>query len=108
MVSRSKELGTHLGQSVTCWRPCPMVGAQSIGIALQSGGQRKAAMLLLKQGFGVKDAYVIPCASASEQKLLMRRLAEETGALEVPFDCLKRVLPMMLAEDLAASASSRS
>lgn len=83
-------------------------GAQSIGIALQSGGQRKAAMLLLKQGFGVKDAYVIPCASASEQKLLMRRLAEETGALEVPFDCLKRVLPMMLAEDLAASASSRS
>jgi hypothetical protein len=29
-------------------------------------------MLLLKQGFGIKDVYVIPCATASEQKSLMR------------------------------------
>lgn len=77
-------------------------GAQSIGIALQSGNQHKAAMLLLKQGFGVKDAYVIPCATSSEQKSLMRQLVEETGAQEVPADWLVRALPMALAEGVAA------
>lgn len=29
-------------------------------------------MLLLTQGFGIKVVYVIPCATASEQKSLMR------------------------------------
>jgi len=35
-------------------------GAQSFAVAAQRGGQRVAVMLLLKQGLGVKDAYVIP------------------------------------------------
>jgi len=57
------------------------VGAQSIMIALQSGGSRKVAMLLLKQEHGVKDAYTIPCRSASEQKALIQRVKLETGAI---------------------------
>ena len=40
--------------------------------AVQSGrSSRSVAVVLLKQGFGVKDAYVIPCASATEQRTLM-------------------------------------
>ena len=46
-------------------------GAQSVMVALQSGGSRKTAMLLFKQGHGVKDAYAVPCTSASEQKALI-------------------------------------
>jgi hypothetical protein len=75
-------------------------GAQSIGIALQSGKRRSAAMLLLKQGHGVKDAFVVPCRSASDQKKLMKQLVDETGALPVPFAYLAEALSMALGEHL--------
>jgi hypothetical protein len=75
-------------------------GAQSIGVALQLGKRRCAAMVLLKQGQGIKDAYVVPCRSASEQKKLMKQLADETGALPVPLDYLAGALSMALGEHL--------
>jgi len=75
-------------------------GAQSIGIALQSGKRRSAAMVLLKQGQGVKDAYIVPCRSASDQKKLMKRLSDETGALPVPLTYLSEALSTALGEHL--------
>lgn len=77
-------------------------GAQSVMIALQLGGSRKLAMLLLKQGYGVKDAYSMPCASATEQRALIKRIVDETGAVQVPLNWLERALPMALADGLAA------
>lgn len=77
-------------------------GAQSIMIALQSGSSRKIGMLLLKQGYGIKDAYTVPCSSANEQKALIQRITEETGAVRVPLPWLGRVLPMALADGLEA------
>ena len=79
-------------------------GAQSIGIALQSGSQRRVAMVLLKQGQGVKDAYLIPCASPTEQKSLMQQMSSETGAQKVPLAWVERTLSMALSEGLAAHA----
>jgi hypothetical protein len=76
-------------------------GAQSIGIALQSGKKRAMAMLLLKQGHGVKDAYTIPCRGAKDQTVLLARLADEVGALPVTVDYLKRALGIALADGLA-------
>lgn len=76
-------------------------GAQSIGIALQSGERRKMAMLLLKQGQGVKDAYTIPCANAREQKSITERMSEDVDALSVTVDCLHRALSVALADGLA-------
>ncbi|PTX41317.1 yecA family protein [Gemmobacter caeni] len=76
-------------------------GAQSIGIALQSGTHRKMAMLLLKQGQGVKDAYTIPCANAREQKSITERMSEDVGALSVTVECLHRALSVALADGLA-------
>ena len=75
-------------------------GAQSIGIALQSGKRRSAAMVLLKQGQGVKDAYIVPCRSAREQKALMAQLSDETGALSVPREYLAKALSVALGEHL--------
>jgi len=75
-------------------------GAQSIGIALQSGKRRSAAMILMKQDQGVKDAYVLPCRSASDQKKLMAQLADETGALPVPIAHLSDALSVALGERL--------
>lgn len=76
-------------------------GAQSIGIALQSGSQRKMAMLLLKQGQGVRDAYTIACRSAREQKSILEHMAEEVGALPVTDDYVRRALSVALADGLA-------
>jgi hypothetical protein len=75
-------------------------GAQSIMIALQLGSSRKVAMLLLKQDHGVKDAYTIPCGSASEQKALIQRIKQETGAVSVPVNWLGRALSTALADGL--------
>lgn len=77
-------------------------GAQSLMIALQSGGSRKTAMLLFKQDYGVKDAYTVPCKSANEQKALLSRISQETGAVKVPLSWLEGSLAMALADGLAA------
>jgi len=77
-------------------------GAQSILIALQSGGRRNIAMLLLKQGHGIKDAYLLPCNSATEQKALIQRITKETGAVKVPFTWLERSLSIALADGAEA------
>lgn len=76
-------------------------GAQSIGIALQSGSQRKMAMLLLKQGQGVKDAHTITCRTARDQKSILERMTEEVGALTVTPDYVRRALSIALADGLA-------
>ena len=76
-------------------------GAQSIGIALQSGSQRKMAMLLLKQGQGVKDAYTITCRTARDQKSIVERMTEEVGALKVSGDFVRRAVSIALADGLA-------
>ena len=76
-------------------------GAQSIGIALQSGSKRKMAMLLLKQGQGVKDAYTITCRTARDQKSIVERMTEEVGALTVTADYVRRAVSIALADGLA-------
>lgn len=76
-------------------------GAQNIGIALQSGSSRKMAMLLLKQGQGVKDAYTIPCRSAKDQKAILDRMSEDVGGLKVTMEYVARAIAIALADGLA-------
>lgn len=75
-------------------------GAQSISVAVQTGGTRSIAVVLIKEGFGVKDAYVIPCSSASEQRNLMARVTAEVETLEVPLSYLASALAMAIADGL--------
>jgi yecA family protein len=75
-------------------------GAQSLAVSLQSGGRRGVAMLLVKEGHGIKDAYVIPCGSASEQRSLVQRLSSETGAQVVPLAYLEEALVMALGDGM--------
>jgi hypothetical protein len=77
-------------------------GAQSIAMALRSGKSRKVAMLLLKQGYGVKDAFILPCGSASEQRELMRRHSDDTDAQNVSIGWLESALALALSDGLAA------
>lgn len=75
-------------------------GAQSIGIALKSGRRRATAMVLIKQGYGVKDAYVVPATSAAEQNALMRQITLEAGGRKVTLGLLRRALARALADGL--------
>jgi yecA family protein len=76
-------------------------GAQSVMIAAQQGSKRGIAMLLLKQGLGVKDAYVIPCRTATEQKQMLAQIVEEMDALEVMPEFVEPALAAALAEGAA-------
>ncbi len=76
-------------------------GAQSIGVSVQSGSRRAMAMLLLKQDFGVKDAYMIPCTSASDQRMIMASLETDTDALGVPPGYLTAALELALGDGLS-------
>jgi len=76
-------------------------GAQSIAIALASGKATALAMILLKTGYGVKDAYVIPCDSSRDQMALLDRMTEETGALSVPMEYVDNAVALALGDGLA-------
>jgi yecA family protein len=76
-------------------------GAQSISMAIQSGSRRALAVVLLKQGFGVKDAFVIPCSSATEQKQMIGQIIDEAGALDATTDYASTALSWALADGMA-------
>lgn len=77
-------------------------GAQSIAAAVQQGGKRKVAMLLLKQGHGVKDAFLIPCASASEQKRTLAGISDQLAVTEVDASFVPQALARALGDGAAA------
>ena len=76
-------------------------GAQSIGVSVQLGSQRALAMLLFKQDFGVKDAYMIPCTSATEQRRILSSFEAEIGAMPVSPSYLSVALELALADGLS-------
>ena len=76
-------------------------GAQSISMAIQSGSRRALAVVLLKQSFGVKDAFVVPCASATEQKKMIGQILDEAGAVDTTADYAFSALSWGLADGQA-------
>jgi len=77
------------------------VGAQSLAATVQIGSRRVVAMAMLKAGHGVKDAFLIPCASATEQKALMARVLDEVDAFDLPPPAFAAILARGLGEGLA-------
>lgn len=77
-------------------------GAQSMSVAVQTGGTRSVAVVLIKQGFGIKDAYVVPCSSASEQRRMMDMITSEVETLDVPVSYVADAIVIGIAEGLQA------
>lgn len=73
-------------------------GAQSMAAAVQTGGSRSVAVVLLKQGFGVKDAYVLPCTSATEQRAIMATITDEIEAWDVSLEYMAQAIGIALTE----------
>lgn len=76
-------------------------GAQSLIASVQIGSRRAVAMAMLKQEHGVKDAFLLPCASASEQKRLLARVLDEIETHDIPPEALSATLARGLGEGLA-------
>jgi hypothetical protein len=76
-------------------------GAQSLIASVQIGSRRAVALAMLKQGHGVKDAFLLPCASASEQKRLLARVLDEIETHDLPPEALSVALARGLEEGLA-------
>lgn len=76
-------------------------GAQSLIASVQIGSRRAVAMAMLKQGHGVKDAFLLPCASATEQKRLLARVLDEIETHVIPPEALSAALARGLGEGLA-------
>lgn len=77
------------------------VGAQSLIAVFQQGSRRGIAMAMLKQGHGIKDAFVIPCANASEQKRMLASILDEIETFDIPPAALAEELARGLGEGLA-------
>ena len=75
-------------------------GAQSVALALERGGSRATAFLLLKAGHGVKDAFIAPAESAGEQRHMLREL-EAMGAFEIDPAHVPRLLERALGDGAA-------
>lgn len=78
-------------------------GAQTVAVATSSSDGQAVAMVLLKHGEGVKDAYMVPCTSPDEQNRMLTRLAE-LDAVDVTPAILTDLLAAAIAESLAAGA----
>lgn len=75
-------------------------GSQSMTVVFQTGGKRNVAVVLIKQGFGVKDAYVIPCESASEQRRLADMISSQVETRDIPVGYVAEAIALGLADGL--------
>lgn len=76
-------------------------GAQSWAVALRSGRRNHIAMVLIKQGHGVKDAYVMSDLSASGRKAMLEQMRADLRAYEVGLEDFKLALSMAIDDGLA-------
>lgn len=74
------------------------VGAQSIAILVEQGERFFVAMLLTKDGYGVKDAFVIPCENLEEaESIVMQSRLEGQGA-DIKASTLRILLEAAIAD----------
>ncbi len=79
-------------------------GAQSLIAAVQAGGRRGVAMVMLKQGHGVKDAFILPCASATQQKRTLAGVLDQIETVDVAPGAIAEALAVGLGEGIALGA----
>ena len=76
-------------------------GSQSIMASVSRGSRKRITTLLLKAGHGIKDAYAIPCTSASDQRRTFMELEEAVPVQDVPMDYLPKAVAAALSEGLS-------
>lgn len=75
-------------------------GAQSLLATCSQGSRKCLVALMIKQGFGVKDAYIVPCSGASEQKRLLAEISVTMPFSDISQAYLHPALSAALADGL--------
>ena len=76
------------------------VGAQSIAVRLEQGSVSFLAMVLIKAGYGIKDAFLVPPENSEDAEHMVGQLRAETGADDISSDTLRVLLEGALADGL--------
>ena len=74
-------------------------GSQSIMIPVQVGNDHAIAIVLLKQGYGVKNAFVYPCRNEAEQRQGISKIGEQLSKIQsftVPFEYVRDAIGVAL------------
>ena len=77
-------------------------GSQSFAIGLDGVAGPAVAMILVKTGHGIKDAFVVLDEDGDEPNQTMTEMELETGALDIPWETVPTALAAALAEGLAS------
>ncbi|WP_413616579.1 hypothetical protein MRB56_11450 [Halomonas cupida] len=77
-------------------------GTQSIGILLKQRTEVSVAMILLKAGHGIKDAFVVPSEdnNGADVEPIVAHLREEADAIDISYSTLERLLEGAFHEGL--------
>lgn len=79
-------------------------GSQSIMGVCSRGSTRTVAAAMIKEGHGIKDAYVIPCSSRSDQKSIVEQIENAMPMHDVSLSYLAPAIGFALDAGLAHGA----
>ena len=81
-------------------------GSQSIIGVCSRGSTRAVAAAMIKEGYGVKDAYVIPCSSRSDQKAMVEQIELTMTMYDVTPSYLAQAIGCALGDGLKQGATT--
>ncbi|MEO9779966.1 MAG: UPF0149 family protein [Sedimentitalea sp.] len=79
-------------------------GSQSILGVCSRGSTRAVAAAMIKEGHGIKDAYVIPCSSRGDQKSIVEQIELTMAMHDVSASYLAPAIGFALGDGLARGA----
>lgn len=79
-------------------------GSQSILGVCSRGNTRAVAAAMIKEGHGIKDAYVIPCSSRGDQKTIVEQIEQAMTMHDVSPSYLAPAVGFALGDGLARGA----
>ena len=79
-------------------------GSQSIMGVCSRGSTRAVAAAMIKEGHGIKDAYVIPCSSRGDQKTIVEQIEQAMTMHDVSSSYLSPAIGFALGDGLARGA----
>lgn len=79
-------------------------GSQSILGVCSRGSTRAVAAAMIKEGHGIKDAYVIPCSSRGDQKAIIEQIEKAMTIHDVSPSYLAPAIGFALGDGLARGA----
>ncbi|MFK7877490.1 MAG: UPF0149 family protein [Paracoccaceae bacterium] len=79
-------------------------GSQSILGVCSRGSTRAVAAAMIKEGHGIKDAYVIPCSSRGDQKAIIEQIEQAMTMHDVSPSYLAPAIGFALGDGLARGA----